>query len=107
MIDAQKETKALLLVLAMVLELHPLRFELQIWFSSLPLAPSQTHRASSLEIQTGNFAVGYPAVTQKPDIQMRTVLTWDFFNAFIFLMKKNQPVGLQELCIHKLEKYSK
>ena len=36
-IDAQKETKALLL--AMASELHPLRFELQIWLSRLLLAP--------------------------------------------------------------------
>ena len=51
MIDAQKQTKALLL--AMAVELHPLRFELQIWLSCLPWAPKQTHIASSLEIQMG------------------------------------------------------
>ena len=40
----------------MVLELHPLRFELQIWLSRLTWAPKQTHGDSSLQIQTGNFA---------------------------------------------------
>ena len=69
----------------MALELHPLRFELQIW----QWAPQQTHEASSLEIQTGNFAVGYSIGTQKPDIQMRIFLTRDssFFNTFIWVKK--------------------
>ena len=40
-IDAQKQTKALLLTMA--LELHLLRFELQIWLSRLLWAPLQTH----------------------------------------------------------------
>jgi len=35
--------------------------------------------------------VGYPAGTQKPDIQVQTVLTWDFFKAFIFY-EKNQSL---------------
>ena len=75
----------------MASELHPLRFELQIW----QWAPQQTHEASSLEIQTGNFAVGYSIGTQKPDIQMRIFLTRDssFFNTFIFEWKKSKPVG--------------
>ena len=69
----------------MASELHPLRFELQIWLSRLLWAPKQTHGASSLKFQTGNFAVSYPVRTPKPDIQMRIFLTWDFcFNAFIF-----------------------
>ena len=47
-------------------ELHPSRFELQIWLSRLPWA---------LEILQ-------KSVTQKPDIQMQTFLTCD-------LKKKN------------------
>jgi len=35
---------------AMALELHPLRFELQILLSSLPWASKQTYRVSTLEI---------------------------------------------------------
>ena len=62
----------------MASELHPLRFELQIWLSCFPWAPQQIHRASPLEIQTGNFAVIYPIGIQKPDIQMRTFLAWDY-----------------------------
>ena len=37
--------------------------------------------------------VGYPIGTPKPDIQMQIFLTWDFFNAFIFVWKKSKPVG--------------
>ena len=40
----------------MALEIHPLRFELQILLSSLPWTPKQTYRASALEIETGDFA---------------------------------------------------
>ena len=77
-------------------------------------------RASSFEIWTANLArsltvgtltnsrsfifgdsnwkfckVGYPIGTPKPDIQMRTFLTWDLFifYAFIFAWKKSKPVG--------------
>ena len=60
---------------------------------------------SSLEIQTGNFAVSYPVGHQKPDIQMRAFLTSDFLivSCFHFLVKKNQNLlDIQEHCIHKL-----
>ena len=67
----------------MVSELHPLRFELQIWLSRLLWAPKQIHGASSLKFQTGNFAVSYPIHTQKPDIP-----DLGFFHAFIFESKK-------------------
>ena len=43
-------------MLAVVSELYLLKFELQIWLSRLLWALKQTHGASSLEIQTGNFA---------------------------------------------------
>ena len=76
-------------------------------------------RASSFEIWTANLAqlltagtltnswsfvfgdsnwkfckVSYPVGTPKPNIQMQTYLTWDFFfYAFIFEWKKSKPVG--------------
>ena len=72
----------------MASELHPLRFELKIWFSRLPWAPLQTHGASSF------FKVGYPVGTQKPNIQMQTFLTWNFvFMLLFFSGKKSKPVG--------------
>ena len=45
-----------------------------------------------MELQTGNVAVGYPVGTQKPDIQMRTLRTWDFFFLMLlcFIEKKNK-----------------
>ena len=66
----------------------------------------QTHRASSLEIQTGNFCkVGYPVGTLKPDIQMRTFLTWDFLLMLLFLSEENRNLlDTQEHCIRKLGK---
>ena len=58
-----------------------------------------------MEIQTGNFAVGYPVGPPKPDIQMQTFLTWDFFLCFYFFGEKNQNLlGIQEHCIRKLGK---
>ena len=70
----------------MASELHPLRFELQIWLSRLPWAPWQTHGASSWEFQTGNFAVSYPIGAPKPDIQMQIFL---YFLMPLFLREKN------------------
>ena len=75
----------------MALELHPLRFELQIWFSHLLWALKQTHGASSLEIQTGNFA----------DISDLGFL----FYFLCFFSEKNQNLlDIQEHCICKLGK---
>ena len=63
---------------------------------------------SSLEIQTENFAVSYPIGTLKPDILMRTLLTFLFlfcFYAFIWVREKNQSMlNIQEHCIRKLGK---
>ena len=65
----------------MASELHPLRFELEIWLSRLPWAPQQTDGALNWKF----CKVCYPVGIQKPDTQMRTFLTGDFFlNAFIF-----------------------
>ena len=86
----------------MVSEFRPLRFELQ---SRLPRAPKQTNGASSLEIQTGNFA---KSVSLKFDIQMQTFLNWDFkiiFNAFIFEWKNLNLLELwEQLYICKMGK---
>ena len=87
----------------MASELHPLRFELQIW----QWAPQQTHGASSLEIQIGNFAKAVTTVgPQNPDIQMRTFLTWDFlFFMLLFFSERNlNLLDIQEHCIRKLGK---
>ena len=84
-------------------------------------------RASSFEIWTANLAqsltlgtltnsqnfmlrvsnwkfckVSYPVGIPKPDIQMWTFLTWDFFS---FCVKNTQNLlDIQEHCIHKLGK---
>ena len=64
-------------------------------------------RASSLEIQTGNFAKSVaplPVGPQKPDIQMWTFLTWDFFMLLFFSEKNQNLLGIQEHCVCKLGK---
>ena len=49
--------------------------------------------------------VGYPVGTQKPDIQMWTFLTWDYFFMLLFLSDKNlNLLDIQEHCICKLGK---
>ena len=50
--------------------------------------------------------VGYPVGPQKPDIQMRTFLTWDFFFLMLlFFSERNlNLLDIQEHCIRKLEK---
>ena len=62
----------------MASELHPLRFELQIWLGGHP--------------NTQSFIFGdsnWKFCTLKPDIQMQTFLTWDiFFLCFYFWVKK-------------------
>ena len=76
MINARKQTKAL--PLAVALELHPLRFELQIWLSWLPCRHPNKTGHSDQDILTG---------------------------LFIFLVKKNQNLfDIQEQCICKLGK---
>ena len=86
-------------------------------------------RASSFEIWTANLAqsltvgtltnlqsfifgdshfckVGYPIGTQKPNIQIQTFLTWDYyFFMLLFLSEKNQNLlDIQEHYIRKLGK---
>ena len=77
----------------MASELHPLRFELQIWLS-LTVGTLTNSRSFKLEI------------LQKPDIQMWAFLTWDFFFLMLlFLSKKNlNLLYIQEHCIRKLGK---
>ena len=51
--------------------------------------------------------VSYPVGTPKPDIQMGTFLTWDFYYfyyAFIFECKNLNLLDIQEHCICKLGK---
>ena len=102
------------------------------WCAKINKSPtvSNSVRASSFEIWTANLVqlltvgtltnlrsfifeasnrkfckVGYPVGTQKPNIQMWTFLTWDFFLCFYFWGKKNQSLlDIQEHCIHKLGK---
>ena len=51
--------------------------------------------------------VGYPVGPQKPDIQMRTFLTWDyyFFMLLFFSEKKSKPVGYTNTVFANWEKY--
>ena len=51
--------------------------------------------------------VGYPVGTQKPNFQMWTFLTWDFFYAFIFLWKKSKPVGYTSMLYSQTGKNTK
>ena len=86
-VDAQKYTKALLL--AMALELHPLRFELQIWLSLI----------------VGTLMNSQSFIFGDSNIQMRTFLTWDFFYMLLFFSGKNQDLlDIHEHCICKLGK---
>ena len=63
-------------------ELHLWRFKLEILQSVAPL----------------------PVGPQKPDIQMWTFLTWDFFMLLFFSEKNQNLLGIQEHCIRKLGK---
>ena len=52
--------------------------------------------------------VGYPVGTQKPDIQLWTFLTWDFFMLLFLSEKKCQSLlDIEQDCIRKLGKNTK
>ena len=49
--------------------------------------------------------VGYPVGTQKPDVQLWTFLTWDFFTLLFLSEKKCQNLlDIEQDCIRKLGK---
>ena len=75
----------------MASELHPLRFELQIWLSLTMGTLTNSHSFIFRDSNWKFCKVGYPVGTQKPDIEMQTFLTWEEKKLrFYFLVQKIQ-----------------
>ena len=89
----------------MASELHPLRFKSNL-AHSLTVGTLTNSRSFIFGDSNWKFCeVGYPVGPPKPDIQMRTFLTWEEEKCFYFLVKKNQNLlYIQEHSIHKLGK---
>ena len=89
----------------MALELYPLRFELQ-FAQSLTLGTLTNSQSFIFGDSNWKFCkVGYPVGTPKPDIQIQTVLTWDFFKAFIFYEKNQSLLDYKNYVFANWKKY--
>ena len=84
----------------------------EIWTANLAqsLTVGTLTNSRSFIFRNSNWkfcAVGYPVGPPKPDIQMWTFLTWDYyFFMLLFFSEKNQNLlDIQEHCIRKWEKY--
>ena len=90
----------------MASELHPLKFELQIWLS-LTVGTLKNSQSFIFGVSNWKFCkVGYPVGTPKPDIQMQIFLIgiYLFFMLLFFSQKNQNLLDIQEHCICKLGK---
>ena len=82
----------------------------EIWTANLAQSLTVGTLANSLSFIFGDSnwkfcKVSYPVGIQNPDIQMQTLLTWDFFFMLLFFSEKNQNLlDIHEHCIRKLGK---
>ena len=82
-------------------------FEIWTANSALSLSTGTLTNSRSFIFGDSNWKfckVGYPVGNQKPDIQMQTFLTWDFFLLLFWSEKNKSLLDIQEHCIRKVRK---